>query len=757
MEAPREQGEDAGDGSTLVLSILLAVVAIQTFFPLLSIGLVTNDDLKLANAALDRGARGVASVLWSFTRRDGRLDLAQLLSWYVPFAVDSFAYFKVVTLAAIAADLVLFAQLVRSVLRDRGAFFLALLLGLVGLQNSLEHSPLTAFPGLLTLTLAYFLGSLLAFQRFLEKATVGTRALSAVLFLLALCSYEIYVIYTPLFFGLALWAGRPPRAALRAMALHLAALALYLAAWFISHTFRLGDYPGVTIPREFDVSRFARVVWQFSVSSLPSYFFFVPKYGFLLEALHREAGVRGLWVALTAGSMIKAAAVALAYAILMRRPAGASRLRRGGTIALAAAGVVYFFAPSVLPALTERYQAEVEHQLGMQVTYFSTFAWVGLATLLLPLCAARLRGRVRSAWVGATAAVLAMVSLAVDYTNASIAEMQARGRHRFAMVDAFIESADYQVIPEGAMLYAPSLFQSIRTINFVGTAIDPRPSADARYENFWTFYFTRRGGRRVTVADRPERLPDAVAAQGFYYLKQVQPTPGRGQYLVFAHVRRPEEPPRPLVSEMVMVYDRAPWSDRLLGGRVAEGRSPASVRLVGGGTFPAADIFVFDVADHAFDMGDLRRSAVAADGAVLDAESVFLAPGVPPEAREQVFKTSGWFPDGWIGAEARATLRPTGPARLVVEAYAPDYLFRKVGIGPRRVTLEVDGAPLAVRTLTRGGRFRIGGNVGAGGPGALVVHCDPTHSPSDAGITGDDRRLCVVIERVAIRSRLPGE
>jgi len=758
MERPDGQGDGDGDGSTGVLWILLAVVAIQTLFPLLSVGLVTNDDLKLANAALDRGARGVASVLWSFTRRDGRLDLAQILSWYVPFALDSFVYFKAVTLAAIAADLILFAQLLRSVLRDRAAFFLALLLGLVGLQNSWEHSPITAFPGLFTITLAYLLGSLLAFQRFLERGAPAARALSAVLFLLVLCSYEMYVVYTPLFFGLALWAGRPPRAALRALGLHLTALALYLAAWFASHAFRVGDYAGVTIPRAFDVHRFARVIWQFSVSSLPSYFFFVPKYGFLLEALRREAGWRGLWAALSAGSVIKAAAVATAYVILVRRPPSAIRLGPRRTIALAAAGAVYFFAPSFLPALTERYQAEVEHELGMQVSYFSTFAWIGLATLLLPLCAARLRGRIRSAWVAVTAAVLAMTSLAVDYTNAGIAEMQARGRHRFAMVDAFIESPDYAVIPEGAMLYAPSLFQSIRTINFVGSAIDPRPSADPRYENFWTFYFTRRGGRRVTVADRPERIPAAVAAQGFYYLKQVQPTPGRGQYLVFAHVRRPEEPPRPLVSELVLVYDRSPWSARLLGGRVAEGRSPASVRLVGGATSRAADVFVFDVADHALDMGDMRRSAVAADSAVVDAESVFLAPGVPPEAREPIFKTSGWFPDGWIGEEARATLRPPGPARLVVEAYAPDYLFRKVGLTALRMTLELDGAPIAVRTLTRGGRFRIEGNVKEDGPGALVVRCGPTHSPNDFGIaTDDDRRLCVVIERVALRPRLPGE
>src|SRR6185295_3691089 len=83
MEPSHGQGEHDGDGATLVLWILLAVIAIQTLFPLLSVGLVTNDDLKLANAALDRGARGVASVLWSFTRRDGRLDLAQILSWYV--------------------------------------------------------------------------------------------------------------------------------------------------------------------------------------------------------------------------------------------------------------------------------------------------------------------------------------------------------------------------------------------------------------------------------------------------------------------------------------------------------------------------------------------------------------------------------------------------------------------------------------------------------------------------------------------------
>ena len=191
---------------------------------------------------------------------------------------------------------------------------------------------------------------------------------------------------------------------------------------------------------------------------------------------------------------------------------------------------------------------------------------------------------------------------------------------------------------------------------------------------------------------------------------------------------------------------------------MAEGRAPAQVGLVGGDAPRPADAFVFDVAGHTLDMGDLRRSAVSAESAVIDAESVFLAPAAPPDAREQIFKTSGWFPDGWIGEEARATLRPPGPAHLVVEAYAPDYIFRKVGIRSLRMALELDGAPIAVRTLTRGGRFRIEGNVGTEGPGALVIRCGPAHSPSDAGITtGDDRRLCVVIERVALRPRQPGD
>jgi hypothetical protein len=369
----------------------------------------------------------------------------------------------------------------------------------------------------------------------------------------------------------------------------------------------------------------------------------------------------------------------------------------------------------------------------------------------------RLRGRVRSVFLAGTGAALVCVSLAVDYTNAGVAELQARGRDRFLMVDAFIDSKDYDVIPEGAILYAPSLWKSIETINFVGAAIDPRPSADPRYENFWTFYFTHRGGKRVSVADRPERIPPAAQAQGFYYLRQAQPPHERGQYLVFAHVRMAPEVPHFLASELVMVYDRSPWSSRVLGGRVAEGRGPAAVRLVGGAASGPSDTFLFEVGTHYLDMGQVQRSAVTAEGAVIDAESVFLAATAPMEKREELLKTEGWFPDGWIGGEARAMLRPPGPSRLVVEAYAPDYIFRKAGIAAVEITMELDGIPIAARALTRGGRFRIEGNVPEAG-GRLLIRCGPVHSPQAAGVASqDDRNLCVVIERAALRPRQPGD
>jgi hypothetical protein len=754
--APPPPGPEAATrglsrGVSRVLLLLIALIAVQTLFPLLEVGLVTNDDLKLRNAALDRGARGAAAVLWGFTRRDGRLDIVQMLSWYVPFARDNIVYLKTVTLGAIVADLLLFALFTGSVLRSRKAAFLALLLALVGLQNSWEHSPLTAFPGLLTLTFAYLLGSFLAFQRYLEGGKRRWQLASAGLFLITIASYEMYLIYAPVFFGLALLAGRSWRPTLRSLGWHLAAIAIQLAAWLTSHALRTGNYRGITLAPAFDLGRIATVLWQFSVSSLPSYFFFSAKYDYLIHSYQGRSGIQGLLSALTAGAVLKAALVTGIYVFLMRTPADETAApRRVRPTLLFGAAVVYFFAPSLLPALTVRYQEEATHQLGMQFSYYSLFAWIWICLPLL-LAAPRM-GRLRRPFTAVTALALAFASLAVDYTNAMVAQWQAPGRDRFWLVDEFIRTSDYAAIPEGAIFYAPSLWKTSGTLNFMGSAIDPRPSQDPKYDNFWTFYFTHRGGKRVVVADRLERLP---AGKGFLFLRQAQVRHGQGQYLALAWIPRPGAPGDPLVSDQVTFYSRSFGTAAVIAGAVAPPASPTIVELGGGAKRETTNLFLFNVGTHFYRMGGLDRSAVSTERPALDVERASLLTGGVPE-ENNVIKSTGWLLDGWIADEARATLRPTEPSLLTVDGFAPDYIFKTGGIAAVTVTLELDGAVVATARATRGGRFRIEANIEARGEGALVVRCGPLHSPRSAGFGVDDRALCVVIDKLTLARREPG-
>jgi hypothetical protein len=738
------------------LSALLAVIGVVALFPLLQVGFVTNDDLKLSAAVMDRGLVGAAAVLWGFTRRDGRLDIAQMASWYLPFAFDSFVYFKAVSLAAIVADLLLFAAFARSVLGGSRAFYMALLLALVGLQNSWEHSALVAFPGLFTFTFAYLLGSFLAFQGYLRQGRVRWAVLSAALYLLTICSYEMYVLYVPVFFGLAWLAGRSPTHALRCMLLHLAGLAAYLVAWGMSHAFRLVDYPGVTIARGLELRRVGEVVWQFSISSLPSYFFFSPKYEFLLKTYRRVAGFEGLMASLDAGALVKALLVSGLFAYLMRPASDFETRSRSRLAALLGAGAAYFFVPLLLPALTERYQQEVrQQQLGMQCTYFSLFAWVWFAVvLLLHVSGPGASPLLRRIVTGVGAVVLAFVSLAVDYTNGAVSEWQGRGRERFETIDAFLESPGFAAIDEGSLIYAPTLWRSIATINFMGSAIDPRPSPNPVYENFWTFYFSKRSGKRVTVAERPERIPPSM--RGFFYLRHGRPGAGRGQYLVFAWVERGKESPDRFMSDLAMVYDHSAWTAKVVGGSVAEtGGEKVAVGLVGNGSEKTGEDFLFDVGTHYLDLGHFQRSAVQAEGPFIDVDTVFLAPSMRVESR--VLKRNGWEADGWIQAEARAILQAQEPSRLVLEGYAPDYIFKTAGIRTLTLTAEVDGTAVGSRVLTAGGRFILEGNV-PHGSSELVLRCGPVHNPQTIGVSPtDDREICLVIARAALRKREAGE
>jgi hypothetical protein len=342
----------------------------------------------------------------------------------------------------------------------------------------------------------------------------------------------------------------------------------------------------------------------------------------------------------------------------------------------------------------------------------------------------------------------------VDYTNTAVAEWQARGRERLQLMELFLGSPSYASMPDDTILYAPSLFRSIGTINYVGAALDPVPSQDWRYENFWTFYLHRRGHKRISVTDRLERVPPA--AKGFYYLRHVRPGSGRGHYLVFAYVQPGKASPDLLLSDFVSVYDRSSWTPSVVGGDVSETDGvPVPVGLVNGEHAPAVDRFLFDVGPHFLDLGPVRRSALEATRPAIDVDSVFLAPGTTPELR--ALKTTGWFEDGWIGAEAAATLPLRARARLVVDAFAPDYIFKRLGVATLTLDLELDGTSVATRAVTQGGRLRIETNVGPSVPGHLVLRCGPTHRPTAIGILDDSRELCAVIERVVLRPVERGE
>ncbi len=743
-------------GSSEAIALgLIVFVALVAFWPLLRVGLVTNDDLKLGNAALDRGARGVAAVLWAFTRRDGRLDIAQMLSWYLPFAVDSFVWFKLVSLAGIAADFVLFALLVRSVFGGHASALLALLLCAACLQNSWEHNPLVAFPGLFTFSLAYLLGALLAFQRFLATGRLRFCIASALLYLVALCSYEMYLLYAPVFVALAMGAGRRAVDALRTTALHVAAAATYLGMWAASHALRTGNYPGVTVAPGVSLAAIAHVVWRFSVSSLPTSLFFSEKYDVLLQVSNLASGWEGLAASFGPASAMKALATVVAFVVLVRRMSAEAQTARGARLLFAGlGGGIYFLAPNVLPALTERYQGEARHQLGMQCSYFSWLAWAWLTVCIV---AALAGGGRRSAWRRALLAVVGgavvCAGLVVDYTNAAVGEWQSVGSDRFAVLNRFIASGDYAAIPDGSYVYAPSLWASTGTLSFVGTAIDPRPSMDPRYENYWTFYFARRTGKRVIVADRLERIPQTVPA--FYYLKCAELPHHRGQNLVFANVTRAPGHAL-LLSDRVMLYDRSDWPNRVVGGSVATAGAPIDVTLVGvggGETMSTDDAFLFEIGTRYSDEGPYRRSAVATVGRAIDVESVYFLPGsLPPPSA--IAKTAGWLRDGWIAAQATAALEPRGPARLVIDAYAPDYVFKQLGVSELTLSVEIDHATAVTRRVTRGGMFRLEANVP--GTSQLDLRCGPLHRPRAAGFA-DDRELCVVIDKLMLRRREPGE
>lgn len=739
--------------------LLLFIVGLVTLFPLIHIRILTNDDLKTSNTVLAGGLPQFISTMWSATLRDGRMHFFKIFNNYLPYAVDSFIYFKTVMMAALIGGLLLFSYFMKLMFESKKIFYLSLLISLVGLQISWDHNAILCFGGQHTVSLAYLLCSFITYLHYLRKNKRYLLGISVITYALALFPYEMFVVYIPVYLLLGLWEKKNWRESLRKMIPHFVCLALFIMASFCFYHFRTDSYAGATASSEIHPDRILRVMWQYSVSSVPGYFFASPGYRYLIRSYQEIPGRAYFLNSLKSGWMIKALLAAVILWILMRREENNRIKINRSCLFLFLAGVAYFFSPPFLPALTEHYQeAVIVHgQKGMQVTYYSYFGFLWMAVLAL-MVIPRLARNPEWRFVLMTGAVVVvgLTSLVVDCTNYNLGKEQAKADDRWKLVDQFLKSPAYREIPEDSFIYAPSLFRPFTTLNFGGQALDPTPpSATGLYNNYWNFYFNYRGKKTVHVLDPIASIPSN--ATDFYYLKYISQPNSRAESLIFCQVT-----PGPsfhlnglMLTDRVFVYDWSPSNSVIIGGRVQSADSPTTVSIQKGDFCETNAIFVMEADERSYTYRqDLKELILTANKEAIQPDSIFVSSGqLPPlmlEAQPPLTKLKGWWSDGWIGPEATAQIQIRTPKKLIIEGFLPGAVYKALGWPTSNVTVKLNNVPIRSLLAKEGESFRIEQDLSGNTTYLLTINCDRSFVPSEKGLNRDLRTLSLVITEIQI-------
>lgn len=534
-------------------------------------------------------------------------------------SVRPFIY-HLLAVGSISLNLAAFAFVIARGLRSKAAGILGLSLGLTWLQNSWNHNLFTSFPVVLHLGLTLLLCVVALLLTWQTKGGGPFAVFAGIGYFMALLVSESFVAYLPILIGVCVskaWQvpGCERRKRVRIVARGslpiLAALALYLICYFGYRYAFPSQHSGNQLA-PFDIGRIASVVWQYSVSTFPGYFYFrdpmsmnatfdgfTPNSGSVWQLIERG---RPEWIA-------KALVASLFCGLLLARRSPFFTAR--AFLLSILAGLMGLVAPVCLISLTLQYQewVLVSNSLAYGApSYYAYFAMVWLI-LTIMLWANQLLARNLKVWriyVVVACCFVAGTSWATDYYNYYITLDQQLSHLKWRTVDRFIQTDEFAAVRDSSVIYAPTLWRSR------GLATNG--------DNYWTEYFNQRSGKKVVLCRSAAQFQDALkASPGLpgYFLAFEQEPKEQNQFVVFATLERPRDVSYTgaVSAKSFGVFMFSRNRKFTLVGQSADGL-PVAVEVNGERVGDATGPFFVAPIDHEQTAGDFPKTTVRASAPV---------------------------------------------------------------------------------------------------------------------------------------------
>lgn len=511
---------EKNDRSLIILFLL--ILYILTFFPLISTGFTTKDDTEIALQFFN------FHQISSNAQLQGRIGLflASPLS-LIPYIYQNEFYYQLIRLGAPIFLLSCLFVLLRTIYRNSIPSLLLVTLFLAFIQNSWEHNLVTSYPFVFNVIFCFLIISILFFIKYVETSNFYYGLSSAFFYFLSL-SAELFILYFFIFILLSISHNKKiyqSRIVTREFFISLISMLLpiifatllYFIIYFLFRHFNPSTYDGNQIELA-DWTKMLRVVWQYSISSFPGYYFlydiFSGKINLMSSPINSLYEIRVEWI-------VKAVIVFyMIFYILSKNKEKFDNRRL--TIGLLVS-ILCIFVPNILLSLTGKYQHWVAVGSKSYVyTYYSFIGTVCSLSLISVLVTNHLIRfpKIRKLVTLFIAASAATVCLATDFHNFYTTQDQTLSQSKWRTIDRFLLTPEFQSLKNGSLIYAPSLFKYRGIV--------------ANHPLYWSQYISRKSGKTINVI---EKIPASKPIiNDIYFLKYEQEPNTDSQYLVFSPI-----------------------------------------------------------------------------------------------------------------------------------------------------------------------------------------------------------------------------
>jgi hypothetical protein len=757
-----------------IIKLIIFIIGFITFSPLLKVGLVTNDDLQFSLRAREIGFFNFMSDVYSILKYTGRAKFFSPILLYIPYASDNFIYYKIVSLAAIIISLIMVSYFMQILFNSKEVFYLSLLIGIIGIQNSWEFNPIVSLPFFFSAPIILFILSLVFYVFYLRGKKKYYQYLSIIFYLITLFSYEVYLLYLPLFFFIAYATNKPEKVVfkniIKRTAPYIAISIIYLLVYLAFRAYHGSYYAGAQIDsNNFNVISIARTIWQFSIASIPTYFFWDNKYRWIFNALYNEnlytgSGlfsffrIESLW-------FIKALFVFM-LSIFILRYVRDDCFRKARSIGI---GLIYIFLPTLLVAITQQYQDAVlkNDQRGNQLSYFSFLAFIYFFTLIIVFIKQKISNKIlNKIYIVFIGLCLASVSLIVDNTNNYIAKYQIMSDLKWQTVNRFLKTEEYLNVPENAVIYAPSLWNIIGSVGI--------------HDSYWSDYFRIISGKNVRVEKYSTQISNKDT--NVYYLKYAQLLKDYDQNIIFGKADQlAGDDSIRFLSKKVVIYNLSKYNDYYIMGRLKEPLKKSCIEMNDAKKIAEDYIFQLNINEqNIVKEFDLKRTVLSScSDNLIDDNSIFITPGVSnalefssnnkidytfaaPDAMNTLSRgklLKGWFKREntvtWISKHAVAMFKSGKIGKVIVKGFIPVDVFDKIYNNSLALSLFADGRMIKninfTKTNIQDGYFEIEAEVSANRLVQFEIRLNKSFVPAEHNLGRDMRELSIAIKDIYLR------